>query len=426
MNILFVVPCFPKSIKEYLVLPSLEMCIMSSVLKENGHNVELLDMQINDYRIENVAELLHHYNPDYICIEDMAQLHCNSKKIIEISRSVYGEHAKICIRGEIPSFIPETILQRNQALDYVLRYETDYSLLDIINCENKEDLEKIPNIAYRVGNEIVLTNEKHGVLDLSLLPKSDRRLYDIDKYLARDSETIAKSTRGCVGNCLFCIKTKYESFNIFPMSRFCDELQELQEYGFRTFFFSDNVFAWSMNRLNEFEIELEKRNLTVKWTSNIRIKDITEEKIALMKKLGAYRVFIGIETINHSSSKLINKNLDIDEIRRKIEILKKYGMEFHASFILGSPGDTEEDLENTISFVKEISPTLVTFNLLKVFPGLEMYNNPEKFGIVMEDPYWYENEEWTHKVVMGTKELPPEKLEYWSRRMLFEFMNIKQ
>ena len=45
MNVLVVVPNFPNRIKEYLVLPSLELCIVASILKNNKHNIELIDMK---------------------------------------------------------------------------------------------------------------------------------------------------------------------------------------------------------------------------------------------------------------------------------------------------------------------------------------------------------------------------------------------
>lgn len=424
MNILFAIPSFPKQVEHYLVLPSMELCIMSSILKEQGHNVELFDMQINQYQIEDAEKLLSGRTiPDIVCIEDMPQLHCNTKLLIKAVRKVFP-NSIIMLRGEIPSFIPQTMLERNDDLDFVLRYETDFAISKIIEKMNSNnDFSSIPNIAFRdKNNKIIITETKFPDYKLDILPPADRALYDLSLYLKRDSETIAKSSRGCVGNCAFCTKTRYENFRIFPMARFVEELKQLQDFGFRTFFFSDNVFAFSMDRLYEFEKELNKRNMKVKWTSNIRIKDITDEKIALMKKLGAYRIFTGIETINANSSKLINKNIEKNEILDKINILKKYNVEFHASFILGSPGDTEKDLEATIDFVRQIKPTLVTFNLLKVFPGLPIYDNPEKFGIIMPDKYWYEKDEWTKKVVMGTNELPPERLEYWSRRMLYEFM----
>lgn len=424
MNVLFLVPNFPNRIKEYLILPSLELCIISNILKENNHKVSLIDMKINGYQVEDLNEILPAKVPDVILIDDIPETHCNTKLIIELLRKKYGNSVKIGMKGELISFEPQMIMERNPMLDFGIRYDDDYALLNYINnMKNDSSLQSVNNIVYRnLEGEIVITDRQFCMYELDSLPMPDRELFDIKKYLERDSETIVKSSRGCPGNCLFCIKTRLEKFKLFSIKRFCDEIEIMLNLGFKTFFFSDDTFAFSMKRLNEFAEEIEKRKLDFKWTSNIRIKDITEEKIQLMKKLGAYRVFVGIETINEDASDIIGKKLNKSEIMEKINILKKNNMQFHASFILGNPEDSEEDLERTIQFVKEISPNIVTFNLIKIYPGLDLYNNPDKYGMVMLDKFWFEKDEWTKKVVMGTKKLPPEKLEKWSRRMLFEFI----
>lgn len=421
MNVLVVVPNFPNRIKEYLVLPSLELCIMAQILKDNKHEISLIDMKINSYDINDLEKKLPKNAPDIILIDDIPETHCNSKKIIKLLRQKYGKKVKIGIRGELISFEPQMIMERNKELDFGLRYDDDYSLLNYIN--NIDDPKNVNNITYRDSdNNIVITSREFNSYELDSLPMPYRELYDLKKYLKRDSETIVRSSRGCPGNCLFCIKTRMEKFRIFSIKRFCDELEHMQKIGFKTFFFSDDTFAFSMKRLLEFKEELERRNMKLKWTSNIRIKDITEEKIKLMKELGAYRVFVGIETINSNASEIIGKNLQKNEILEKIKILKENDMQFHASFILGNPDDTEEDLENTIAFVKEIDPNIVTFNLIKIYPGLDLYKDPDKYGMILPDKYWFEKDEWTEKVVMGTKKLPLERLEYWSRRMLLEFI----
>lgn len=423
MNVLFVVPNYPGRVSEYLILPSIELCIISSILKQNNISVSIIDMRIDNILVENLDNILKNYNPNLILIDDIPEVHCNSVKIIDKLRKFYGEKIKIGIRGEIASFAPLMVMQRNINLDFILRYNYDYSLLNYIkNYSDIDKLREINNIVFRYNNEIIINNIKNCDYELDSLPMPDRELYDIKKYLSRDSETIVKSSRGCPGNCIFCIKTKMEKFQLFSMKRFCDEIEILLNYGFKSFFFSDDTFAFSMKRLEEFAYEIKKRNLRIRWTSNIRIKDITDEKIKLMKNLGAYRVFVGIETINEESSNIINKKLKKQEIEEKINILKKHDMQFHASFILGNPGDTEKDLENTIKFVKKIQPTLVTFNLIKIYPGLELYNNPEKYDMIMPDEFWFEKDEWTNKVIMGTKKLPPEKLEFWAKKMLWEFI----
>lgn len=422
MKIVFVIPNFKNRTKEYLILPSIEICIMSSVLKENGHCVNLIDMRIDDLSVEDCKQRIIEYGPDIVCIDDIPECHCNTKELLAVIKQCIPKKCFLCMRGEYISFETEMIMKRNPEIDFGLLYESDYSILNLILLkEGKIGIDDIPNIAYRDIKGNVIINRIESV-NLDELPMPDRRLYDIEKYLRRDSETIVKSSRGCPGNCLFCIKTKYEPFKVFSMSRFCDEIQELQSYGFDSFFFSDDNFAFSLRRLEEFKRELDKRNMSICWTSNLRIRDITEEKIKIMKELGAYRVFVGIETLNSKTSEIINKNLTKEYIEKKIDIIKKYGMQFHASFILGNPNDTEEDLQEILEFVKRIKPDLVTFNLLQVYPGLEIYRKPEQYGIIMEDPFWFEKDEWTRDVVMGTKHLPPQVLKKWSKKMLYEYI----
>ena len=425
MNVLVVVPPYPNRIKEYLILPCLDLCVWSAILKENSHSVELIDMRIEGMNDGQFREQLLKYQPELVVLDDEPRAHCNTKRLIPIIKEVYKNQIYVAVRGEIPSFIPEKIMERNPLLDFIICHDDDYALLNIVNAIRQNDeFSKINNIAFRNDDgSVTVTERKYNEYKLDDLPMPDRKLYDIDKYLKRDTETIVRSSRGCPGHCLFCIKTKFAKFQLFSVQRFCDEIEELLSYGFTSFFFSDDTFAFSDKRLEEFAAEVKKRGLKFRWTSNLRIKDINDYKIKLMKEIGAYRVFIGVETANANTSEVIGKNLEYNEIIEKTNILHKYGMEFHASFILGNPGDKNADIEATLDLVKTINPTLVTFNQIKVYPGIELYQNPEKFGLIVEDEYWFEKDDWSQRVVAWTKDLSAEDIERWSRRCLFEFIN---
>lgn len=427
MNILFVAPSFPGRVSEYLILPSLELCVMSAILKDDGHHVELYDMKIKHHTVEDAPAYFRSICaiPDFVVFDDSPEVHYTTKSVLPYVRRIFP-HTKIALRGEIATFSPISTLMRNTEIDFLLLNDDDYALQKVIRrllLQEDDIYADVDHIAYRRNGEVVISQSKGRQYKLDELPYPDRQLYDIDAYLHRDSETIVRSSRGCPGRCEFCIKTRMAPFGVFSMKRFVDEIVELQEMGFESLFFSDDTFAFSDIRLAEFAAELDRRQMTVKFTSNLRIADINEYKISTLKRLGAYRVFVGIETINAETSKNIHKNISPNIIREKIRILKKYGMEFHASFIVGAPGDSEEDLMQTVDFVREIQPTIVTFNMLKVYPGLPYYDAPERYNVIMPDPYWYESEEWTRKCVMGTRELPPETIEKWSRRMLFEFIS---
>ena len=53
MNILFIIPNYPDRVKSYIILPSLELAIISEVLRKKEHICELLDMKSNDYSISD-------------------------------------------------------------------------------------------------------------------------------------------------------------------------------------------------------------------------------------------------------------------------------------------------------------------------------------------------------------------------------------
>lgn len=429
MNIIFVAPDFPEKSNTYLMLPSLDLTIMSAALKEKGHNCSLIDMRINEYNFNDLKRILlteeRKEHIDLICIDGLVDTHCNVNKAIKTCKYVLRE-TPIALRGEVATFLPKEMLLRNYCLDYVMSGESEETILELVDYLSGKGggLTDIMSLSFREKgtNEIVVNSKRISLKNLDELPYPDRNLYDIKKYLKRDSETIVRSSRGCPGNCAFCIYTKLTPFRLFSVQRFCDEIEELQRYGFESFFFSDYTFAFSDKRVEDFYQETQKRNLHVKFTSNIRIKDINEFKIKRMKEIGAYRVFVGIETINSNSSELINKNITKEEIIHKIEILKKYDIEYHGSFIIGNPGDTEDDLKATEELLGELNPTVVTFNHLKMMPGTDIYNRPNDFDILPFDPFWFEKDDWSYYPSAGTNQLPPDKILYWSERLAKAFI----
>lgn len=422
MKVLFIIPNYPEKIRSYLVLPSLELAVMSAVLEEKGHVSQLLDMKINGYQPDDLFELLPQYSYDLVCIESTTQDHCEAIKIIEKCKLV-NPNVPVVLRGEISSFMPEECLNRYTSLDYVMRFENEKTLLELVNAlECNSHLDRIGNIAYRWDGKVVVTDLEMPLDKLDELPFPNRRLYDMKKYYDKSVETIVRSTRGCPGKCKFCNKTKLSPFREFSISRFCNEIEDLISLGFTQFFFSDDSFSYSDKRVSDFCDEIKRRNLHIRFTSNMRIVDINEYKIKRLKEAGAYRFFVGIETINANSSKVINKNLTKKSIVEKLDILRKYGLEFHASFILGNPGDTEADLAATLDFINEIKPTLVSFNQLKPMPGTELYYNSDKYGVTMEDKFWFEKEDWTEHAICSTRTLSSEKIDEWKRKMLLSFI----
>lgn len=417
IDVLFIHPRNFDMTQSFLKLPSLELCQIASVLKQNNYTYKLLDFNITNLEPNETTEILKAYNPKIILIYSVESNHINALKMAKISRNIY-KNALIGMNGIIVTFLDEYTLQ-NKNIDFIIRHDGDYVLKQMLeaNC-NFNKFTEITNLSYSYKNKIY--QNLYEPTKLSDLSVSDRELYDLRHYYNEQTEIILRSSRGCPSNCAFCVKTKFSKFSVFPMQHFFDEIDVLLRYGFKSFFFADDTFAFSMQRLNEFCEYYEKGSYSFKWESNLRLSDVSDELIRKMKEHGAYRVFLGFETVNSKANQLSNKSQNDLDMEHVVSVLKKYNMDFHASFIIGLPGDTKEDLEKTLDFVKKNKPSIVSFNRIKLYPGTDIFDNPSAYGIKYKDKFWFENDNWIKEQMACTEELDYNDIEYYSKKMMME------
>lgn len=419
-DVLFIHPRNYGISQRYLKLPSLELCDMAGVLRECGYTYKLLDGNIEDLSVDECISIVGENEFKIALIYSSELNHINAIKIAKTLKELNPEKL-IGMNGMLSTFIYDRIIKQTN-IDFVILHNGTYVLKDIldINC-NIDDFDKVSNISFIKDNQIVKNNIEYE--ELKALPSADRELYSLGKYYKLQPEAIVRSSWGCPSKCAFCNKNVYSKFRIKDMQQFFDEIDVLLNYGYESFFFSDDTFAFSQKRLDEFYDYYTKGKYNFKWTSNLRVSDITTELISKMKMCGAYRVFVGIETVSAKSNTMVNKLQNVTNLIDKINILKECNIEFHASFIVGNPGDTKDDIENTIKFVKQIKPTLATFNKIKLFPGTPIFEIPEKYGIKYIDKYWFENPEWTEKQMVYTNELSCEDIDFYAKKMMVEMFN---
>lgn len=75
-----------------------------------------------------------------------------------------------------------------------------------------------------------------------------------------------------------------------------------------------------------------------------------------------------------------------------------------------------------MSFIQELDPTIITLNNIRMYQGTDMYKNPSKYGLKLEDNYWFEKDLWIKKTVCGTKDLSCERIDYWMRKIMENFI----
>lgn len=395
MHVVLINPYMPIEDSLTILHPPLGLAYISTWVKKFGHTVEFLDLPIIEPKTrKSVIEKAVLQNSKVLvgitCVTITYSI------AIEIANFIKAIDATIpiCVGGPHVTFTAIETLERFPCFDFVFRYDTEQEFAKLVNImeEGTSDYSLVNNLTYRKGEQIVSNPDMPPILNLDDLGFPDRTIFNIDRYLSNDYETVIMTARGCPNKCAFCSTSamgrRYRSNTV---AHIISEIEEVLGLGFKSVFFGDDTFPADRNKIISLCDEIISRNIKFEWTCNMRVLDVERNLIRKMKAAGMYRTFIGYESFDNDTLKSFKKGSNLDMQIRAAEILREEGVELHSSMIIGCASDTREMVLRNVDFLKEqIRPTLATFNTIELRPGTLAYQNPEQFGYIMEDKYWYE------------------------------------
>lgn len=145
------------------------------------------------------------------------------------------------------------------------------------------------------------------------------------------------------------------------------------------------------------------------WKGQCRVDGINPETAKLAKDAGCVIICLGIESVCQKSLDIINKKISIEQTKKAIYLLKNNDIEVRLYMILGLPGEPDDIVEQTWTFIKETVPDLIYLCLLTVRPGTDMYDNPGKYGFKCVNNEW---DKTMHLFSRYKDELPTLTFEY--------------
>ena len=378
MNVMLINPKIPV----YLRMPSLPLGLVSiaSFLQAHGHRVKLIERSVKKYRLRKELES---FRPDVIGISVMSFLAAvDAKKLT--SRLRRWTDAPIVWGGQTPSGAPELIL-REGAPDYVMLGEGEITweaLADAL--EAGEDPSSLEGLAFLRNGEFVC-NPVRPVADLTTFPDIDWTLVEPKKYFATffhcSKMLYLHASKGCPAACIFCSNKQFhQGCNRCrdPEQIMRDIRYYVEECGADGIYFSDELFLPRRalrTRLCEMLIE---KNYDLVWGCQMRLGVLNEEDIKLMYRAGCRWILFGIESGSEERIKSIHKNIDISLAAKNVEWCTKAGITVQASFIIGFPHETPEELQRTIDFAESLNAGLIALNILTPMPNSDIYDMWDK------------------------------------------------
>ncbi len=416
------------SSKEIRIFPLIPAST-ATMLKQNGYETLFLDAINLRLSAEECTGKLDAFKPDVIIMETKAPLFGLHLKIAAELKAKYG--AKIIFCGDHVSFFPEETL-KSAAIDYVVT--TGYydfiitGLLDFLNGK----ISSMPGGVYFRENGTTANSGAIKDYDLDSAPFIDRDLTHWEKYgeayLYKPAAYIL-SGRGCggasanpsglvsekPGKCAFCIWQHAlwgRAAKLRSAANFAEEVEILvKKYRVKEIF-DDNESGgtWHEGWLKELYEELKKRKLLGKFyiSSNARADALTEERCALLKKIGYRLLKVGLESANDKTLKIIQKDEDFAAIEKGIKTAKRYGFAVLLTTMVGYPWENEQDAENTYLKAKELMLYKTHFgdsmqsSIILPYPGTPLFIYAEKNGYLTGNASDYTLYDMEHDIVKGT------------------------
>jgi radical SAM superfamily enzyme YgiQ (UPF0313 family) len=383
-----------KRTDKYLEYP-IYLAYIVAVLEEAGLEVAFVDAVMEEMSIEAFSEAVAKIGPDLVVIE------CSTPSIyydLESARAAKESTVGIFVAliGSHPTFFHHEILEANPTVDGIVRGEAEMTIKDLaLALGEGDDLSGVPGLSFRQGGEIRVSPDRPLIEDLDSMPFPARHIVSQDGYRAAiysgDRPTAMVSSRGCPYHCVYCLwpDTLYgHRFRARSAVNVVDEVEHVvRDYGVDEIYFDDDCLTLDKKRVLEMCRLLTEREIDVKWIVQARVDTVDREVLAAMKEAGCHYILFGVESGSPKMLEVMKKRITLDRVREAFRDCRELGIKTQAFFLFGVPGETEETIEETIEFAKELDADSTQFAIAIPHPGTELYQTCMDNGWLVFDSW---------------------------------------
>ena len=281
--------------------------------------------------------------------------------------------------------------------DYVIIGEGEETTQELVQAleQGQSDMGGIPGLAYLDATGAYQENEERTkIRDINDLPFPAREKINIQAYFDAwrehhgESAMTVSTMRGCPYTCKWCSRAVYGlSYRRRSPALVVEELAMIQEqFAPDMLWFVDDVFTVNPRWMREFKEALDARQLSVRYECITRADRMNGEMIQLLKESGCARVWIGAESGSQKVIDLMDRRVKVEQVRDMIQQAQQEGIQAGTFIMLGYPGETEEDIHETVHHLKVSNPDLFTITVAYPIRGTELYEETE--ALQTKSPDW--------------------------------------
>ena len=389
-----VLPEYMKAIQEGVGhLPPLGLLSIAAYIKaHSNYEVQVIDALLDKLTLEELGEEIKNSNPDVVGIYAISY---SLPDVLDTSRmaSSINPEVKIVVGGPHTSIFPEET-RAFPEFHYVVAGEGEVPFFNLLKYLETADKSLLP-IDGVMGREPELDRISKPYVheDLDSLPYPARQLTPWKRYASvvskQSCSTTIMGSRGCPYHCTFCYTAGGKSYRPRSVPHLMEEIRECIAMGIREFFFFDETFTIDRLRVIDFCRCIVDEGIEIYWDVRCRVDLVDPEMLGWMKKAGCQRIQFGVESGSERVLLHMQKGFTREQAEKAVRWTKEAGISTYADFMIGNPGETLEEIEETIRFAGRLDPDFVHYSITMPLPRTKLYEEALEKGILEKD-YWQE------------------------------------
>lgn len=388
-----------EKLKDYIPFP-FYLAYSAALLKDNGFEISVVDAIPLNWSHQDFIDHVVKEKPSVLMVESTTptfEIDLENIKIIKEKINCI-----VCLAGSHATSYPDEILLKYTGVDYIFQGEYEFHFLEFckrLRDNNLGGLSGLRSIAYKISDNEIYKGEKGLIEDLDSLPyplweafpMTGLNTWDYywDNICQNKPAAQMHSSRGCPFRCDFCvwIQVMYDDSNhrSFSAKRIVDEMLELEKrFGIKEVYFDDDIFTGSKKHINDFCNEVIERGVKIKWSAMGDAMACNADDAKKMAQAGLIGYKFGVESGDNRVLKEIQKPVKHKKVKELCKTFNRYGVKTHATFSFGLSGETQDSMENTLKFMKELTVDTLQVSIATPFPGTRFYDKVKSNGNIVD------------------------------------------
>ncbi|MCZ2393671.1 MAG: B12-binding domain-containing radical SAM protein [Chitinophagales bacterium] len=414
---------FVQPMDMFSAVPYVKTLTHISLLRQNGYQVKLIDPAPLKLSLNNIIQLILKYDPKVLIVSAYPS---TLPFAYELTNQLYQKSPNLSFVLEGYHINADPTIIKEMHIKYGLRGDSEYTLLHLCNhlIRNEELDDNISGLVIKNGKDII--DNKHAVInDINILPMPAFELMAYGKYFSASTNKKIMwifTTRGCPYDCDFCAFAAQKSYKYLSEDNIICQLKFLvDDLKYEWLEFMDLTFTIQKKRIIQLCNRIISEKIIFDWGCETRADLVDKEILTIMKSAGCKKITFGVETGDEELRFKTGKKITNKQFLIAFNLCQELGIKTMANFIIGHPGETVEQVEESIDFSKKINSFNVFFTRMTPLPDVDIYFRAVKKGEIKPD-IWvrYMKGEIEHPVYY-TPSIPQKQIEKLYKKALYTY-----